>query len=71
MVNIFELNTATEEVASFYAQLLDKMHAYVKNEKFNKNYFNDWIKLDGVSHLCNAVLIVGFPQTFIDTETIK
>jgi len=36
------LSEDAEEVASFYAKMLD--HDYTKNEMFNKNYFEDWRK---------------------------
>ncbi len=37
-----KLSTASEEVASFYAHMLD--HDYVTKEIFNKNFFKDWRK---------------------------
>jgi truncated hemoglobin YjbI len=35
-----ELSTTTEEVASFYAKMLD--HDYTSKAAFNKNFFKDW-----------------------------
>lgn len=35
-----KLSKDTEEIASFYAKMLD--HDYTKKEIFNKNFMNDW-----------------------------
>lgn len=37
------LSEPTEEVASFYARMLD--HDYTTKEAFNKNFFKDWRKV--------------------------
>src|SRR3954470_164900 len=37
-----ELSEKAEEVASFYARMLD--HDYTKKAIFNKNFFKDWTK---------------------------
>lgn len=37
-----KLSTSAEEVAAFYAHMLD--HDYVTKEVFNKNFFKDWRK---------------------------
>nr|CAG4646087.1 EOG090X0296 [Macrothrix elegans] len=37
-----KLSTAAEEVATFYAHMLD--HDYVTKDAFNKNFFKDWRK---------------------------
>ena len=37
-----ELSEAAEEVAGFYARMLD--HEYTSMEQFNKNFFKDWRK---------------------------
>lgn len=37
-----KLSPAAEEVATFYAAMLD--HEYVTKEIFNKNFFKDWRK---------------------------
>jgi len=38
-----ELSTAAEEVASFYAKMLE--HDYTSKPIFNKNFFKDWRKV--------------------------
>lgn len=40
--NEMELSDAAEEVATFYAKMLD--HDYTKKDIFNKNFFEDWRK---------------------------
>lgn len=40
--NHMELSLAAEEVASYYAKMLD--HDYTSKEIFNKNFFEDWRK---------------------------
>ena len=35
-----KLSEKAEEVAGFYARMLD--HEYTTREVFNKNFFNDW-----------------------------
>jgi DNA topoisomerase-1 len=37
------LSETAEEVASFYARMLD--HDYTTKEAFNKNFFKDWRKV--------------------------
>ena len=37
-----QLSTSAEEVATFYAKMLD--HDYVKKDIFNENFFEDWRK---------------------------
>lgn len=37
-----DLSTSAEEVAGFYARMLD--HEYTAQEQFNKNFFKDWRK---------------------------
>ncbi|NXI57306.1 TOP1M topoisomerase, partial [Chloroceryle aenea] len=37
-----KLSLATEEIATFYAKMLD--HEYTTKETFQKNFFNDWRK---------------------------
>ena len=37
-----ELSELAEEVATFYAKMLE--HDYTKKEIFNKNFFEDWRK---------------------------
>ena len=38
-----KLTTETEEVATFYAKMLD--HDYVTKDTFNRNFFKDWRKI--------------------------
>ena len=38
-----DLPPASEEVAGFYAALLESDHA--KDATFNKNFFEDWLKV--------------------------
>lgn len=38
-----KLSEAAEEVASFYARMLD--HEYTSKPVFNKNFFKDWRKV--------------------------
>lgn len=38
-----ELSHAAEEVATFYAKMLD--HDYTSKPIFNKNFFKDWRKV--------------------------
>ena len=40
---VMKLSEPTEEVAGFYARMLD--HDYTTKEVFNKNFFNDWKKV--------------------------
>lgn len=39
---VMELSEPAEEVATFYAKMLD--HDYTKKDIFNKNFFEDWRK---------------------------
>ena len=39
---VMELSEPAEEVATFYAKMLE--HDYTKKEIFNKNFFEDWRK---------------------------
>ncbi|KAK6631882.1 hypothetical protein RUM44_006912 [Polyplax serrata] len=41
--NLVELSEAAEEVATFYAKMLN--HDYTTKEKFNSNFFKDWRKV--------------------------
>lgn len=38
------LSEPAEEVATFYAKMLD--HEYTSNPVFNKNFFHDWRKVN-------------------------
>ncbi|UYV76959.1 TOP1 [Cordylochernes scorpioides] len=40
---VMELSEGAEEVAGFYARMLD--HDYVTKERFNDNFFKDWRKM--------------------------
>ena len=40
---LMKLSENAEEVAGFYARMLD--HEYTTREVFNKNFFNDWRKV--------------------------
>ncbi|KAH3774191.1 hypothetical protein DPMN_175565 [Dreissena polymorpha] len=41
------LSEETEEVATFYAKMLD--HDYTTKEVFNNNFFKDWRKVQASS----------------------
>ena len=41
-----KLSEAAEEVAGFYARMLD--HDYTTKEVFNRNFFNDWRKVGNI-----------------------
>ena len=41
-----KLSEGAEEVAGFYARMLD--HDYTTKEVFNKNFFNDWRKVGNI-----------------------
>jgi DNA topoisomerase IB len=40
---VVDLPPESEEVAGFYAALMETDHA--KDAKFNSNFFNDWLKV--------------------------
>ena len=42
------LSPGAEEVAGFYARMLE--HEYTTKEVFNKNFFKDWRKVSSVPH---------------------
>ncbi len=42
-----KLSPAAEEVATFYAKMLD--HEYTTKDMFRKNFFKDWRKVTHVS----------------------
>jgi DNA topoisomerase-1 len=45
-IQVVRLSPEAEEVASFYAKMLD--HEYVTKEVFNRNFFKDWRKVMGI-----------------------
>ena len=49
------LSKDAEEVASFYARMLD--HEYTSKDSFNKNFFKDWRKVCVLAF--NELYIIG------------
>ena len=60
-----ELSEPTEEVAGFYAKMLD--HEYTTKDVFNKNFFKDWRKVCGVVYFHNKYHILLHQQYNIYT----
>lgn len=44
-----KLSSAAEEVALFFAQMLD--HEYTIKDVFRDNFFKDWRKVGGLFHI--------------------
>lgn len=43
MLKVIKLSPEAEEVATFYAKMLD--HEYTTKDAFNNNFFKDWRKV--------------------------
>ena len=48
-LQVVKLSEPAEEVATFYARMLD--HEYTSKEQFNTNFWKDWRKVGGTSVL--------------------
>lgn len=58
-----KLNAPAEEVATFFAKMLD--HEYTTKDIFRKNFFKDWRKVRG------AACVYMPPQGFRRLETTR
>ena len=64
--DVMQLTQDTEEVATFYARMLD--HDYTSKEIFNRNFFKDWRK---VYKFADIVLIMSLSSADMYHSTAR